>query len=144
MSWINNYTETLSPNNKTKFIFEDKTDSIIVGASCQHVFEVPFLFTNYVKKAEVIYKQGLDTILEIELGIDNIIEKGANKTTIIIRLTPEQTILFRETVLDTFVQLKIVTTSDNIIYDDPHYISVSEPLFIDRLLDKEEEEIEND
>ena len=56
-----------------------------------------------VKLQEIYYKKYTD------------IEKGANKTTIIVRLTPEQTLLFRETVLDTFVQLKIVTTSDNII-----------------------------
>ena len=63
MSWINNYTETLSPNNKTKFIFEDKTDSIIVGASCQHVFEVPFLFTNYVKCVKITFDMAIRCVI---------------------------------------------------------------------------------
>ena len=138
MSWIDEYKETLNPNNKHEFLFEDKTDVIVIGGNCEHIFKVPFLFSNYVKSSKVIYKQGLDTILEIELNESNVIENTAiSETTIVVRLTPMQTLLFKDTLLNTFVQLKIINTSDTILYDDPHYIKVVKPLVVDTLLNED-------
>ncbi len=127
MSWIENYTPTVDPNNKHKFLFKDKTDTIIVGATCEHIFEVPFSFNNYVKNCTIIYKQGFDTILEVFVEPSWVTETPYGSK-IHVTLTPNQTKIFRDTVLNTFVQLRVETLDDKLLYDDPHLIWVKEPL----------------
>ena len=133
MNWVDNYKETINPDNRHNFIFKDDTDSIIIGASCEHIFETDFRFSDYVLVGKVIYKQGLDIVLEINIEPENVKEIGRHSV-ITINLTPADTSLFKQTFLDTYVQLRIMTVNHEVLYDDPHKIVVNEPLVVERVV----------
>ena len=141
--WIENFKETENSDNRKKFLACPEQESITIGASCTHTFRLPFSLSNYCKHLEVIYRQGIDTDDTVWLveswseDLENtkfeIIEDGS-RTIVNVTLSPRDTQRFRDSLLDTYVQLKIITKDNEIFYDNPHYIQVKAPLRIDSIV----------
>lgn len=143
MGILDDYTQTIISDNRHQFIDsnEDK-DEIIIGGSCTNTFELPFLYSQYIKEGEIIYKQGLDVLLELPISLDMIEENEKCSVSIVqVTLNPSQTSLFKNTILDTYCQLRLVDINDNVMFDEPHKLKVSKPLK-ENLIDEEEEDEE--
>ena len=142
MGVLDSYTQTIISDNRHKFIDsnEDK-DEIIIGGSCTNTFELPFLYSKYIKDGEIIYKQGLNIVFEMPISLDMIKEKESCPFSIVqVNLSPSQTSLFEDTVLDTFCQLKLIDVNDNVMFDEPHKLKVITPLKTDNVEEGEDEE----
>ena len=114
---LENFTETLFPDNRP--ILEDvERDSITRGATCTHIFELPFRCTGYVQDLSIIYRQGLDIIL-IKDFIDCTLTETVSDSIITIKLTPADTLKFEQNLLDVFVQLKVLTINNDTLYNTP-------------------------
>ena len=103
------------------------TDEIIIGGTCTHVFKLPFIYTEIVKKARVIYRQALKTVLTIDVN-DKMVHICASNSIIYVYLPKVYTELFNATLLDTECQLEIITKNNETLYDNPHKIKVLSPL----------------
>lgn len=143
MGVLDNYTQTIISDNRHQFIDsnEDK-DEIIIGGSCTNTFELPFLYSKYIKEGEVIYKQGLDVLLELPISLDMIEENERCSFSIVqVNLNPSQTSLFKNTILDAYCQIRLIDINDNVMFDEPHKLKVSKPLK-ENLIEEEEEDEE--
>ena len=130
MSILSKFKETINSDNRIKYLDIDNSDEIIIGANSTQVFEFPFSYSSYVKYCSVIYKQGLHDVLEVYVTDDMVKEcEDRTRSIITIELEPSQTMAFRKTILDTYCQVRIVTTDDKVLYDEPHYIKVLSPLY---------------
>lgn len=126
---LQNFTETYKTDNRFQFLAEEPVDEIIIGGTCKHVFELPFIYTDYIEFGLIIYKQNLNTIVEfiIEPSMVTIDEK-AGISFISITLSPEETYNFRDTLLDTHSQLKLQTVDGEVLYTTPRKVFVKKPL----------------
>lgn len=129
-NFLSNFTETLFPDNRP-LVPEDEQDSITIGATCTHIFDLPFLSAD-IEEAEIIYRQGLNVVLNKQtLNNDFIIEDnldpGHESSRIVLILSPEDTLKFKPNLLDVYVQLKIIIVKpegesesfDNVLYNTP-------------------------
>ena len=134
---LENFTETIRPSNRRKYICNDKIEDIVLGSTSTHVFDLAFNYTEYVQESKVIYKQGLHTVLEKD-PINNpdtfLIDENDNRTIITIILTPEETLQFKPNYLTTTVQLKILNKkpvssewSGEVLYNRPAKLRVEAP-----------------
>ena len=83
MGMFTNFSKTTHPDNRFEFLPKEKVDEIIIGASCKHVFKIPFSYKSIVESGEVIYSQGVDTVFAIKITED-MIEKGCDDRVIIV------------------------------------------------------------
>ena len=122
--------ETVNPDNRFTFNYNDDTDVIVPGSSCEHVFEFPFIYSEVVNSCEIIYKQGIDIQARIYVNEDWVTPCPDHFGSIVkVTLTPEITSMFQNNGLNVFAQAKIYTKNDEeILYDEPHRIYVKEPL----------------
>lgn len=136
MAILDNFTDTTSSNNTCQWLYihgEDEENDIVVGSSCTHIFKFPFKYSEVVKDINIIYKQGLADPILIK-GINDVtveeFEKSCGKvySTVTLVLTPTETELFRKTLLDTFVQIKITNKDDEILYNVPTELVIRVPL----------------
>lgn len=129
MSKLDNFIPTNGVNNKTDFLSIDDTDEIIRGASCTHVFRLPFSFNNVAVYglSKIIYKQRLEVILVKDITEDMVFTMG-DKTVVKVELSPLDTLRFYDTVMDAFCQVRICTKNNKILYDEAHKIKVITPL----------------
>lgn len=118
-----NMPEDYVPNNHPKHC-KCNLETVVIGASVNHVFEMPFLFSEYCKDCKVIYKQCLTNIIvkgmnELEI-LEEPRESGEcdDRTYIQVELSPEETSLFANHLEtnNTFVQLKLTLNDDSIEY----------------------------
>ena len=134
MSILDDFTPTLSSDNRNKWLYiNDDENDIIIGSSCTHIFKFPFKYSETVEKMWVIYKQNLsDLVLEREVKSDEVVEFtqccGREYSTVTLVLTPEETELFRDTLLDTFVQVKMENKNGEILYNTPTELEIKVPL----------------
>jgi hypothetical protein len=135
-SILYNFTETHNSDNRFPHIHIDDDDEIVVGSTSTHVFILPFKYSSFVTNSKVIYRQGLEVLLEKDSSSFTI-EEPENpdhpmwgKTILTVKLTPEETLLFNQYValLDTNVQLKIETENGDILYNKVNKIKVKLPL----------------
>ena len=126
MSRLTDFTETkLTDSN---FLIDTvDTDEIVIGGTCTHTFELPFIYLDVVKSARVTYKQNLEVVLSLEIK-DSMVHIVGSRSVIYVYLPKIYTELFDASILDTFCQLEIITKDNEILYDDPHKIKVIKPL----------------
>ena len=137
MGMFDNFTPTEISYNLPDFKYIDDTSDIIIGATNTHVFKQPFLFNEFIHKFDVIYKQGLTEVLtktydmqSNEYREDIIIcecDKPGN-TIVKVILSPDESLLFKNSVLECQVQLKFYLLDDSILYSDCYDINVKSPL----------------
>lgn len=133
MGMFTNFSKTTHPDNRFEFLPKEKVDEIIIGASCKHVFKIPFSYNSIVKSGVVIYSQGVDTSFAIEITEDMIKEKeGYDESLIMVKLPVSKTLLFSEDKAgnSTKCQLKLLLKTDETSYDKPYKLKVFKPLDI--------------
>lgn len=114
---LDNFTETTLSDNRP-IIIEEYKDTITRGATCTHIFNLPFPFANYVQDLSIIYKQGLEIVL-IKDFADCEVEETADGSIVTIILSPVDTLKFENNLLTIQVQLKIATVSNETLYSTP-------------------------
>ena len=131
MGMFTNFSKTTHPDNRFEFLPKEKVDEIIIGASCKHVFKIPFSYNSIVESGVVIYSQGVDTNFTIEITED-MIEKGCDERVIIVKLPVSKTLLFSEDKAgnSTKCQLKLLLKTGETSYDKPYRLKVFKPLDI--------------
>ena len=144
MNILENFTDTYNSDNRFEFSNDDNTDIIVPGADCDHIFELPFSYRGNISSCLVIYKQGLEVIHTHFVNYNNDVlddEYSEHPSCKIrVHLTPEITIKFKSTLLNTYAQLKMTTDNEEpeLLYGDIHHIWVRKPLDFGRGLLEEE------
>lgn len=127
-----NFEPTTFPDNRHHFLPVEECDEIIIGATCTHIFNLPFNYNTFTgenkDKLEIFYKQGLFVLVEKHYCDVDILVHDNNTTTITVKLCECETQSFRLCPLNTFVQMKIVDANDNILYNEPSKLIVKRPL----------------
>ena len=133
MGMFTNFSKTTHPDNRFEFLPKEKVDEIIIGASCKHVFKIPFAYSSIVESGKVIYSQGVNTSFTIEITEDMIKEKeGYDESVIVVKLPVIKTRLFSEDRAgnSTKCQLKLLLKTGETSYDKPYKLKVFKPLDI--------------
>ena len=85
MGMFTNFSKTTHPDNRFEFLPKEKVDEIIIGASCKHVFKIPFSYTSIVESGVVMILFNVEhdilrRICSIKVGIthntSNVVEEG--------------------------------------------------------------------
>ena len=131
MGMFTNFSKTTHPDNRFEFLPKEKIDEIIIGASCKHVFKIPFSYTSIVESGKVIYSQGVNTNFTIEITED-MIKECCDESVIMVKLPVSKTLLFSEDKAgnSTKCQLKLLLKTDETFYDKPYKLRVFKPLDI--------------
>ena len=131
MGMFTNFSKTTRPDNRFEFLPKEKVDEIIIGASCKHVFKIPFSYTSIVESGVVIYSQGVDTSFAIEITKD-MVKEDYDESVIVVKLPVSKTLLFSEDKAgnSTKCQLKLLLKTDETYYDKPYKLKVFKPLDI--------------
>lgn len=124
---LDTFTETKFSDNRTKTLSENKIDEIIIGSTTIQTFTVPVVYSKVAKELQIIYNQGIETVLTLASSDVNIQESDSS-TTIKITLKPDQTCLFKETCLNSRVQLKFVALDETVTYTSKKDIKIINPL----------------
>lgn len=114
---LENFTETQFPDNRPIVKDEDR-DSITRGATCTHIFKLPFPCAGYVQDLSIIYKQGLEIVL-IKDFIDCTVTETPYKSIIAVDLLPTDTLKFEQNLLDVYIQIKVLTINNETLYNTP-------------------------
>lgn len=128
---IETFTETVNPDNRFNFLKEESCQELIIGADCTHTFEFDFICSDVIASFEILYKQGLETTFTFLSSSINVIiteNRIANKSYISLKLTPDETSRFRKTNLDTFVQIKFITKTGAVFFDNKQKVIIKEPI----------------
>ena len=132
---FNNYPQPANyiPNNRIKTIEKFELD-IMTGESASHTFEVPLDVEGECSNVEVIYKVGINVVLvkdmsELDIEPEPVASgETPTYTFIIAHISPEETLLFNDTLLDTFVQLKFVLNDGDVLYTEIYPVNVVDSL----------------
>lgn len=125
MSMFDNYPQSSDyiPNNRPHCCKHKGLD-IMTGETAEHIFEIPFNVEEDCLSVEVIYKQGLKpVIIKDESQIDIVITEH-NTSVITCVLTPSETLLFSNSLLNTRVQLKFYMTNKTVSYSDIYKVKI--------------------
>ena len=138
MGMFTNFSKRTRPDNRFEFLPKEKVDEIIIGASCKHVFKIPFSYTSIVESGIVIYSQGVDTIFAIEITKDMVYE-NYDESVIVVKLPVSKTLLFSEDKAgnSTKCQLKLLLKTGETSYDKPYKLKVFKPLDIHAIEDND-------
>jgi len=126
-----NFEPKGTPDNRFVYLETEEQDDIIIGASCKHVFIIPKVYaSDTIQDIVIFYRQGLYTLIEKHKDNDDVIITPINDecAKVEIELKPWDTVLFRKNGLDTFVQLKIVVSDEDISYTKPRKLIIRQPL----------------
>ena len=131
MGMFTNFSKTTRPDNRFEFLPKEKVDEIIIGASCKHVFKIPFSYTSIVESGVVIYSQAEDTSFAIEITKD-MVHEDYDESVIMVKLPVSKTLLFSEDKAgnSTKCQLKLLLKTGETSYDKPYRLKVFKPLDI--------------
>ena len=131
MGMFTNFSKTTHPDNRFEFLPKEKVDEIIIGASCKHVFKIPFSYNSIVESGEVIYSQGVNTNFTIKITED-MIKECCDESVIVVKLPEIKTLLFSEDKAgnSTKCQLKLLLKTGETSYDKPYRLKVFKPLDI--------------
>lgn len=132
------FTETEISDNRVGHSCDFRSDEIIIGATSTNIFNLWFNFYDYIDQSsesskdtycKIIYKQGFDIILDLDYRDPEVtVETFGDLSSITVVLTPEQTSLFKDTILDTFVQLKFLDIEGMTQYTKPMKLKVIKPI----------------
>lgn len=136
MMILDDFTNTTSTDNISQWLYihdEDEENDIVIGSSCTHIFKFPFKYSEVVEHIEIIYKQGLNNPILIKHDEDVTVAEfksqcGRDYSTVTLILTPEETKLFKKTLLDTFVQIKLINKENETLYNVPTELKIRVPL----------------
>ena len=131
MGMFTNFSKTTRPDNRFEFLPKEKVDEIIIGASCKHVFKIPFSYNSIVESGVVIYSQGVNNNFTIEITED-MIKECCDESVIMVKLPVSKTLLFSEDKAgnSTKCQLKLLLKTGETSYDKPYKLKVFKPLDI--------------
>ena len=114
------------PNNR-KCHFPEEVITIMTGETTVHSFDIPFDVDNETLSYRALYKLGLDIVLIKEKEeCDVLYENGVATLTWV--LSPNETLLFKDTLLDTRVQLEFVMQDHSISYTNILEVKVIDSL----------------
>lgn len=133
MGMFTNFSKTTHPDNRFEFLPKEKVDEIIIGASCKHVFKIPFSYNSIVESGVVIYSQGVNTSFAIKITEGMVHEdEDYDESVIIVKLPVSKTLLFSEDKAgnSTKCQLKLLLKTGETYYDKPYKLKVFKPLDI--------------
>ena len=132
MGMFTNFSKTTRPDNRFEFLPKEKVDEIIIGASCKHVFKIPFAYSSIVESGVAIYSQGVDTSFAIKITKD-MVPEDYDERVIIVKLPASKTLLFSEDKAgnSTKCQLKLLLKTGETFYDKPYKLRVFKPLALD-------------
>ena len=106
-----------------------KPIEIMCGETAIHTFEVPFNVEEKCSMYEVIYKLGIDPIVIKNSTLDLEAEITDQATSFITcKLKPADTLCFKNTALDTRVQLKFYMNDGSISYSEIYKVLVRDSL----------------
>lgn len=139
MSMFDNFTPTTISFNRPDYIYDDNTGDIVIGATNTHLFNAPFLLSEYCEKIEIIYRQGLDIkpLNKIyDFRINELVQNGIEVeecdekeySIVKVTLTPEESNMFKNNVLECQAQMKLYMPDNEILYSDSYDIDVKSPL----------------
>lgn len=127
---FNNYPQPTDyvPNNRPKH-HEHKCYTIFAGKTVEHTFEVPFNMVEKCDVYQVIYRLGVTPVIiknheQVEIHVED------NKTIVKCVLSPEETSLFANTLLNAEVQLKYFMKDDTVSYSCIYNIKTATALDI--------------
>lgn len=102
---------------------------IMVGETTIHTFEIPFNIETETLGVEVMYKLGVNLML-VKTNEDLTITIDEEKNTSIIscEITSQESLLFRNTVLDTNVQIKFIMLDKTIKMSEIYTVKVCDSL----------------
>ena len=116
------------PDNRRIYLPKDII-TIMSGETTTHSFEVPLNLNTDTKDYKAIYHLGLKVVLEKPKSECDVIYDEETKTSIMTWiLTPSETMLFKDTLLDAQVQLKFTLNDDTILYSDIRPIVLEDSL----------------
>ena len=110
---------------------------IMAGETVIHSFEIPFNVEEDCQIVEIIYKLGLEPVL-IKNNFDNSdyfeihAEDEGRPSVVSCTLHPAETLLFKNTALDTYVQLKFYMKDHSIMYSEIYKVKVRDALDANR------------
>lgn len=138
MGMFTNFSKTTHPDNRFRFLPKEKVDEIIIGASCKHVFKIPFSYNSIVESGVVIYSQGINISFAIEITKD-MIHEDYDESVIMVKLPVSKTLLFSEDRAgnSTKCQLKLLLKTGETSYDKPYRLKVFKPLDIHAIEDND-------
>ena len=107
-----------------------KDDVIIMpGETTTHSFEIPFNIDEVTTDRKIIYKLGLNIVLEKDKESSTVVydpEKHLSILTWI--LSPEETVLFKNTLLQGQVQIKFTMSDGTIAYTEINPVKIEDSL----------------
>lgn len=134
MDMFDNYPspEGYIPDNR-EVPFENYGLTIMAGETASHSFDIPFDVNEDCNGVEIIYKLGLTVVLTKIPNSGNIavIRDDSGEfcyTNITVVLSEEETLLFKDTLLDAFVQLKFIMKDNSIQYSEICPITIEDAL----------------
>lgn len=124
MEMFNNYPKILSPDNEFEYQEGKEHNVIVVNGNCDNYFEVLFPYSELITDIKVIYNQTerLNYVKEIVEHFDY-----SDRFIIRVRFTPEETLQFSNTNIDTFAQVRLVV-ADEVIFTDKFKVLIVETL----------------
>lgn len=137
MGMFDNFTETEISCNRPSYHYNDDTADLIIGATNTHLFNAPFLLSEYCTSFDIIYRQGLTVVItkhydfrENSINEDIEVNECDTKEFSIVKvnLTPDESRLFKNSVLECQAQMKLYLIDDTIQYSDSYDINVKSPL----------------
>lgn len=108
---------------------------IMPGETTVHSFEIPFDVDKTADDYKIIYKLGLDVILEKGKDKASVVKDATENFSILSWvLSPEETLLFKNTLLQAQTQIKFVMKDGTVAYSEISQIKVEDSLDIDEPL----------
>lgn len=119
---------TENPINTHKYLKQEDISEVIIGGTCTHTFFLPlFSYSSRVRECKIIYKQGLNIVLE-RIPIGDEITENEFGTKITIVLSPFETRLFKKEFVDSFVQIRIIDVDGYVMYNKLNPLNIIKPL----------------
>ncbi|MBO7078223.1 MAG: hypothetical protein J6W64_00245 [Bacilli bacterium] len=143
MSMFDNFTHSTTISfNRPDYHYDDNTGDIVIGATNEHTFNAPFLLSEYCTMFDIIYKQGLTTVLikrynfEVNEEVNEKVQNGIEVkecdekefSIVKVTLTPPESNMFKNSVLECQAQMKLYMPDNEILYSDAYDIDVKSPL----------------
>lgn len=102
---------------------------IMAGETAIHSFDIPFNVEDDCTMVEVIYKLGIEpVVIKNNMFYLDILVNDDDTSVVTCKLTPDDTLLFKNTALDTHVQLKFYMNDGSIVYSEIYKVFVKDSL----------------
>lgn len=133
MGMFDNFTPTTISCNRPKYIYDDNSGELVIGATNTHIFNVPFLLSEFTDSFEIIYRQGIEVVLVLNSMENNgaiDVEEDEEKeySIVTVTLNQEMSNLFKNSVLECQAQMKLYMQDGTTLYSDSYDINVKSPL----------------